>query len=121
MEIVIKTKRVYEKPLKKDGCRILIDRIWPRGISKKVAKLNDWNIKIAPTVTLRKWFNHDPELWAEFQKKYVAELKKNEAVAFFVKNHLDTKVITLIYAGNDKEHTHALVLQQYLVEKFNEI
>ncbi|PZF74927.1 DUF488 domain-containing protein [Taibaiella soli] len=115
-EILI--KRAYEKPEKKDGYRILVDRLWPRGIKKEEAAIVDWQKELAPSTELRKWFGHDPAVWTEFQKKYLAELKKNDAVAEFVEANKDRKKITLVYGAKDTEHTHALVLQQFLEGKF---
>lgn len=114
MTPTIKIKRAYDKPLKNDGFRVLVDRLWPRGIEKEAAMLHEWAKDLAPSVRLRKWFGHDPDLWIEFQKKYTAELKRNESVDAFIEEHQDKKVITLVYGARDTEHNHALVLQQYL-------
>jgi len=114
MKHVITTKRIYDKPLKKDGFRILVDRLWPRGISKDEIKIDDWEKMLAPSVSLRKWFGHDPELWPEFQKKYKAELKKNKAVDDFIEKFKDKHTLTLLYAAKDETHNHALVLKEYL-------
>ena len=116
MTLQISIQRAYEKPAKKDGYRILVDRLWPRGLKKVEASIDEWAKELAPTTELRKWFNHDPALWKDFQKKYRAELKKNTAVDEFIKTHRDKKLITLVYAAKDEAHTHALVLQQYLAE-----
>lgn len=118
MKSVIKIKRAYEKPEKKDGYRILVDRLWPRGVSKDEAALDEWAKDIAPSPELRKWFGHDPHLWAEFQKRYRAELKKNDHIGSFIEQHEDKKVITLVYGAKDTAHTHAIVLQQYLITAF---
>jgi uncharacterized protein YeaO (DUF488 family) len=114
MKPVIQIKRAYDKPSKKDGYRVLIDRLWPRGVTKEAAAINEWVKEIAPSTSLRKWFNHDPERWTEFQKKYKTELKKNKAVEELAGKWSDHELITFVYAGKDTEHTHALVLQQYL-------
>ena len=84
----IKIKRVYEPPDKEDGQRILIDRLWPRGLTKEKAKVDEWLKELAPSTELRKWFNHDPEKWKEFQKRYHQELKEN-------KDYNDKKILTL--------------------------
>ena len=118
MNPVINIKRVYEKALKKDGYRILVDRLWPRGLTKEEANIDEWAKLLAPTVNLRKWFGHDPELWQEFQKRYRAELKKNKAIDQFIEQHHDKKQITLVYGAKDTKHTHALVLQHHLEEAF---
>lgn len=110
----IKIKRVYDKPLKKDGYRVLVDRLWPRGVTKEDAALDEWNKDLAPSSALRKWYGHEPELWPQFQRQYEAELKKNDVVEAFAEQHQDEKIITLVYAAKDTEHTHALVLQHHL-------
>lgn len=114
MKPVINIKRIYEAPLKTDGFRILVDRLWPRGIKKEEAPFDEWAKDLAPSTALRTWYGHDPLNWPEFQKRYRAELKNNEAVQTFLEQHEDKKVITLVYAGKDVEHTHAIVLQAYL-------
>lgn len=114
MKPVIHIKRVYEKPTASDGYRILIDGLWPRGITRKKAAIDEWAKNISPSPALRKWFSHDPERWKEFQKRYLAELKKNGAFKEFARLHNDLALITLIYAAKDTEHNHALVLQQLL-------
>ena len=118
MKPTIKIKRVYEKPLKKDGYRVLVDRLWPRGVEKEDAALDEWAKDLAPSVHLRKWFGHDPSLWTDFQQQYRSELKRNKTVEAFVENHEDKKIITLVYGAKDIEHTHAIVLQQYLEERY---
>lgn len=118
MKPVIQIKRVYDKALKKDGYRVLVDRLWPRGISKAVAAVDEWAKEIAPTPTLRKWFSHDPERWSAFKKRYLAELKANNAIEEFVEQHEDKPLLTLVYGAKDTEHTHALVLQEYLNKRY---
>lgn len=113
----IKTKRIYEDYSDEDGYRVLVDRLWPRGVSKEKAKLDEWLKDIAPSTELRKWFDHDPDKFEEFQTRYKIELSsKDEAV-----NHLLKKVaqqpITLLYAAKDEQHNHAVVLQEFLREK----
>jgi uncharacterized protein YeaO (DUF488 family) len=110
----IKLKRVYEKPDKKDGFRILVDRLWPRGLTKEKAGVDLWLKDIAPTTELRKWFNHDPEKWSDFQKKYLKELKENKEAVSELKEHLKKGPVTLLYAAKDEEHNEALVLKHYL-------
>lgn len=118
MKPVIQVKRAYEKPLKKDGYRVLVDRLWPRGVEKEEAALDEWAKDLAPSVQLRTWWGHDPTMWTEFQKQYKTELKHNKAVVAFVENHEDKQVITLVYAAKDTEHNHALVLQDYLKNQY---
>lgn len=115
---VIRIKRAYEKPLKKDGYRVLVDRLWPRGVEKEELELSEWAKDLAPSVHLRKWWGHDPAMWVEFQKQYRKELQHNRAVDNFVENHRDKKTITLVYGAKDVEHNHAIVLQQYMEQQY---
>lgn len=116
---VIKIKRAYEKPETSDGARVLVDRLWPRGVEKAAAHLQEWIKELAPSTELRKWFDHDPEKWSAFQHKYRSELEKNsEAVNTFIEDHEDKKVITLVYGAKDELHTHALVLKDFLEKRF---
>ncbi|HEY4205580.1 MAG TPA: DUF488 family protein [Puia sp.] len=117
MKPAITVKRVYEKPSTKDGVRILVDRLWPRGIKKDDARAV-WVKDLAPSTELRKWFNHSVPLWTDFEKRYKAELKKNTAVEAFIEEHRHDKQITLLYAAKDTEHNHALVLKEYLEAYF---
>ena len=106
----IKIKRVYEKPGEEDGIRILVDRLWPRGLTKEKAAVDLWLKGIAPSTELRKWFDHDPEKWNEFKKKYFAELKGNKEAVLILKDHLKKGVVTLLYAAKDEDHNEALLL-----------
>lgn len=117
MPTIINIRRVYEEPEKTDGDRILVDRLWPRGLSKEKAAVDEWEKDIAPTTELRKWFDHSSELWPEFQKKYIAELRANEAATEFVKKYRDKKKITLLYAAKSEDYNNAVVLKQYLDKK----
>ena len=108
-------KRIYEEADEKDGARILIDRLWARGISKEKAHLNLWLKDIAPSDALREWFNHDPKKWPEFERKYKAELKtKTELIDQLKKLEKQHKQITLLYGAKDSEHNNAVVLKNYL-------
>ena len=107
----IKIKRVYEQPDKNDGMRILVDRLWPRGLTKEKAGVDLWLKDIAPSTELRKWFNHDPDKWDEFKKRYLIELKENTEQVWLLKQELEKGVVTLVYGAKDKEHNEALVLQ----------
>jgi len=109
----IQIKRVYEKPDPKDGFRILVDRLWPRGLTKEKAAVNLWLKDIAPSTELRKWFGHDPEKWKEFQKKYLKELKENKEAVDTLKEHLKKGTVTLLYAAKDEAHNEAEVLKDY--------
>ena len=110
----IKIKRVYEKPDKKDGFRILVDRLWPRGVSKEKAALDLWLKDIAPTTELRKWFNHDPEKWKDFIKKYRVELKENKEPVLVLKDYVEKGSVTLLYAAKDEVHNEAQVIKDFI-------
>lgn len=106
----ISLKRVYEKPARDDGMRILVDRVWPRGMKKEESKIDLWLKDIAPSTELRKWFGHDPERWSGFQARYRAELEGSEALAELRKLSRKGKV-TLVYGARDEKHNNALVLR----------
>lgn len=110
----LKIKRVYEPTEKTDGTRILIDRLWPRGLSKTTAHVDLWLKDIAPSTDLRKWFGHDPDKWMEFKKRYRAELKKNAEPVALLKKEIRKGSVTLVYGAKDEEHNDAVVLQEYL-------
>ena len=114
MYISIKIKRVYEKYDVNDGFRILIDRLWPRGLSKEEAKIDLCMKEIAPSDNLRKWFAHDPKKWEEFMKKYEEGLRKNEILNKLINNNTRKKNVTLLYSAKDKEHNNAVVLKNVL-------
>lgn len=107
-------KRIYDPIHSTDGYRILVDRIWPRGVSKEAAQIDEWNKIVAPSTALRKWFNHEPEKWQEFTIQYINELKANNTAAMFWEAHKEKEKITLVYAAKDKEHCHPLILMEYL-------
>lgn len=110
----IATKRVYEPPADDDGRRILVDRLWPRGLSKDKADVDLWLKDIAPSAELRKWFGHDPGKWSEFQRRYRAELDSNGEVFQSLKEAIGKGPATLLYGARDEEHNHALVLRDLL-------
>ena len=112
----IHLKRVYEPAAKEDGDRFLVDRIWPRGISKKKLGPATWLKEIAPSTELRKWFNHDPERWQEFRKRYRAELRAMDEPVETLHDALKEGSVTLLYAARDEEHNHALVLRDFLLK-----
>lgn len=111
--MTFRIKRIYEPAQEDDGIRILVDRIWPQGISRFDAKIVQWNRDVAPTTELRRWFGHQPERWKEFQRRYRTELAHNAAVAELRKMGKG-HVVTLLYAARDTEHNHALVLASVL-------
>jgi uncharacterized protein YeaO (DUF488 family) len=106
-------KWAYASPAKADGERILVDRLWPRGLSKAKAKLDLWLKDVAPSTELRQWFGHDPLKWPEFKKRYRAELKDNTALSD-LRAHSRQGDITLVYAARDELHNEAVVLKQIL-------
>lgn len=111
----IHLKRAYETPSADDGMRILVDRLWPRGVTREKAKIDVWVKEIGPSNELRKWFGHDPELWAEFRKRYYAEFTRNvEAVAALKEAMKGHRVVTLLYAAKDEEHNNAVALKGFL-------
>ncbi|HLM83767.1 MAG TPA: DUF488 family protein [Candidatus Bathyarchaeia archaeon] len=111
----LKLKRAYEKPEKGDGYRILIDRLWPRGLAKKEAKIDLWMKDVAPSNELRKWFGHDPEKWAEFQKRYKLELVKAKDPANDLKKTIrEKKIVTLVYSAANDAHNNAVALKKLL-------
>jgi uncharacterized protein YeaO (DUF488 family) len=108
--MAVRIKRVYEDAVKADGYRILVDRIWPRGIKKEDAQVDKWLKEVAPSTELRKWFNHEPEKWKEFIKKYKAELKGSEALKELRADVREHKTVTLLYGAKDEERNQAVVL-----------
>ncbi len=112
---MINIKRIYEKPEKTDGFRILVDRLWPRGVSKEKAKINLWLKEIAPSNELRKWFSHEPKKWDLFKKRYTKELESNHDLIKEIKSvEKKEKKVTLLYAARDQEHNEAVLLKEIL-------
>jgi uncharacterized protein YeaO (DUF488 family) len=112
---MIRIKRIYEDPSSSDGFRILVDRLWPRGVSKEQAKIDLWIKEIAPSDELRKWFSHDPKKWHDFKSKYREELKeKAELVKDIKKIEKEKKIVTLLYSAKDEEHNNVMVLKEIL-------
>lgn len=110
----IKIKRVYEKPEKADGFRVLVDRLWPRGLTKEKAAADLWLKDIAPSTELRKWFSHDPDKWPEFRKKYLGELKENKESVSILKDKIKKGAVTLLYGARDQVHNEALVIKDFI-------
>lgn len=109
-------KRVYENYNKSDGYRILVDRLWPRGVSKEDAHLDEWLKEVAPTNDLRKWYGHEVEKWKEFSKKYLAEIKKNKEATNELEDAVKgKKKVTLLFGAKDEEHNQAVVLKEWLL------
>lgn len=116
---MIKIKRVYEAPAADDGARILVDRLWPRGLSSRQAQIDEWMKELAPSSSLRTWFGHEPRRWGEFKKRYVQELKTPEKKSLVadVAQRARQGTVTLLYAARDQEHNNASVLKEFLQKK----
>lgn len=110
----LKVKRAYDPPSRSDGCRVLVDRVWPRGISKEALRLDHWCKDVAPSTELRKWFGHDPEKWEAFRERYFAELDAHpEALAELVEA-CRGETVTLVFGAKDADHNNAVALKAYL-------
>lgn len=112
----LRLKRAYEPPAPEDGVRILVDRLWPRGLSKEKAAVDHWMKDIAPSAELRKWFGHDPERWSEFRRRYREELRRHGALLDQIGDLAADSAITLVYSAHDEEHNDAVVLREALVK-----
>jgi len=110
----VRLKRVYDKPTKADGRRVLVDRIWPRGLKKKEAQTDEWLREIALSTRLRKWFGHDPARWTEFKKRYAAELDDRREQVERLAQEARKSTITLLFSAKDAEHDDAAALKVYL-------
>ena len=113
----LKIKRAYEAPTEDDGTRILVDRLWPRGLTKAKAKIDLWLKDVAPSTDLRKWFAHDPARWTEFQARYKDEVKQHREQLDLLKQKAAKGPVTLIYGARDQEHNEAVVLEKLLQRK----
>ncbi len=111
---MINLKRVYESPRKDDGKKFLVERLWPRGVKKTALADALWLKDVAPSTELRKWFDHDPRKWAEFQRRYQAELKQHEEDLEPILQSARHGSVTLLYSSHDTEHNNAVVLRDYL-------
>ncbi len=115
---MIKVKRIYQKPAKEDGWRVLVDRLWPRGMKKEAAHIDLWMKEVAPGDALRKWFGHEPRKWVEFQKKYRAELKKKkDLISNLKKMEREHGTLTLFFGAKDESHNQAVLLAEVLKSK----
>jgi len=112
--MTIHIKRIYAPFAKTDGYRILVDRVWPRGIKKEEAHIDTWMKEVAPSTALRKWFNHEPEKWTQFKTKYHAELKGSEALKELRAAIRSHTTVTLLYGAKDEAHNQAVALQELL-------
>ena len=115
---MFKLKRVYEASQASDGYRVLVDRIWPRGVSKEKARIDFWMKEIAPSDTLRKWFGHDPERWHEFQRRYGEELRKEIGLPKQLKQlEKEHGTVTLVFSARDEDHNQAVALRAFLLRR----
>lgn len=116
--VVLKLKRIYEAPQNSDGYRILVDRIWPRGVSKERAAIALWLKEVGPSTGLRKWFGHDPVRWLEFQKRYRQELRgRPELTARIKQLEKEHGVVTLVFSARDEERNQAVVIRDFLAKR----
>lgn len=115
MVIIVRLKRAYEVPADGDGTRVLVDRLWPRGVSKAKARIDRWFREIAPSTALRRWFGHDPERWPEFRRRYAVELRAQHETLEQLRMLAARGPLTLVYGARDVEHNDAVVLRQLLL------
>lgn len=111
---MIRIKRVYDPPAADDGWRVLVDRLWPRGVVKDAAQIDEWLKVIAPSDELRKWFSHDPAKWEEFRCRYREELQREKALLERLSRKARQGTVTLLFAARDEEHNNAVVLRELL-------
>src|SRR5512139_2924996 len=116
---MIRIKRIYEESSKEDGFRILVERLWPRGISKERANIQLWLKEVAPSPELRNWYGHDVAKWIEFKKRYQQELKGKEVMLKEITRQAEKGTVTFVYAARDEEHNSTLVLKEYLNKQTN--
>jgi uncharacterized protein YeaO (DUF488 family) len=110
----IQLKRAYHAASQGDGYRLLVDRLWPRGLGKEEARIDDWMKEIAPSTELRKWFGHEPAKWAEFRRRYFAELSHRRELINMLLEIARSRPLTLVYSAKDEEHNNAVALREYL-------
>jgi uncharacterized protein YeaO (DUF488 family) len=111
----VKVKRAYESPAASDGTRILVDRLWPRGIKKETAGIDQWCKDISPSTALRKWFGHDPARWPEFRRRYAAEVREQPEQLAKLRAQARRGQITLVFSAHDEEHNDAVALREILL------
>ena len=111
---MIRIKRIYDEPSRGDGKRILIDRLWPRGIKKEEAHLDDWLKEVAPSNELRKWFNHDPDKWVEFKKRFFTELQGRQDLVDGIISSARKGTVTLLFGSKEERFNNAIALMEYL-------
>lgn len=111
---MLRIKRIYDPPAPEDGTRVLVDRLWPRGIAKDKARIDEWRKEIAPSDELRRWFDHDPTKWEEFQERYRQELAAKAEIMDHLRALAWKGTVTLLFAAKDEEHNNAVVLEGLL-------
>jgi len=112
--VSVRLKRVYDEPAKSDGLRVLVDRLWPRGLKKSEVEIDDWVKEIAPSTPLRKWFGHDPGKWKEFKRRYWAELNNRREQVEKLARYARRRSVTLLFSAKESEHNNAAALKEYL-------
>lgn len=112
----IRVKRIFEKPDPGDGIRILVDRLWPRGLSKEKAKIDLWLKSVAPSNDLRKWYRHDPEKWPEFKERYFAELNENSKTVDELIRYIKKGAVTFLYSSKEQHYNNAVALKEFIKE-----
>ena len=112
--VSIRLKRVYDKPANTDGHRVLVDRLWPRGLTKSEAQIDEWFKEIAPSAALRKWYKHEPDKWKEFKKKYAAELDEHCEQLEKLAGEARTRTVTFLFSAKDIERNNAVALREYI-------
>jgi uncharacterized protein YeaO (DUF488 family) len=112
--VSIRLKRVYDEPAKADGHRVLVDRLWPRGLTKREAQIDEWLKEIAPSTVRRKWYKHDPDKWKEFKKKYAAELDEHRQQLEKLAGEARKRTVTFLFSAKDIERNNAVALREYI-------
>ena len=115
--MVIRVKRIYEEPAPEDGYRLLVDRLWPRGVSKQSAHLDAWMKEVGPSADLRRWFGHEPARWPEFKQRYGSELDANPDLVAEILSRARTGPVTLLFSARDTERNQAVALADYLAAR----
>ncbi|EAR21445.1 DUF488 domain-containing protein [Nitrococcus mobilis] len=115
----VRIKRIYDAPGDDDGYRVLVDRVWPRGVSKQTARLDRWLKEIAPSTELRRWFGHDPSRWNEFRKRYRGELQETPVLVQELADKARYAPVTLLFSARDRQHNQAVVLREWLEERLS--
>jgi uncharacterized protein YeaO (DUF488 family) len=113
----IRVKRVYDAPAAEDGFRVLVDGVWPRGLTKEEAHIDLWLREAAPSTALRQWFSHDPERWTEFRDRYFQELDQHPEVVRRLLSYATQGVLTLLFSARNREHNQAVALREYLLQR----